>query len=118
VSPFTYLVDGMLSVGLANAPVTCSELELLRFKAPADTTCGEYMSPFIAANGGYLTNTLEIVCSYCQIADTNKFLSLVSSNYAHRWRSFGILWLYLFFNVAGAIFLYWLARVPKSRRKV
>ena len=29
-------------------------------------------------------------------------------------RNFGILWAYIVFNIFGAIFLYWLFRVPKK----
>ncbi|ORY83753.1 putative multidrug resistance ABC transporter [Protomyces lactucae-debilis] len=116
VSPFTYLVSSMLSVGIANAPVTCSQVELLRFNAPSGTSCGEFMNDFITAAGGYLVDPLASVCEYCRISETNTFLAAVSSKYAHRWRNFGILWLYILANIVGAIFLYWLARVPRTRK--
>ncbi|KAL8834803.1 MAG: hypothetical protein Q9170_003599, partial [Blastenia crenularia] len=55
VSPFTYLVSGMLSTGLANAYITCSTEELLHFSPPPNTTCSTYLSSYIQDLGGYLT---------------------------------------------------------------
>ena len=65
--------------------------------------------------GGYLlddNSTTE--CSFCPLRDTNAFLKSVNSDYSERWRNFGLMWVYIVFNVAGAIFLYWLVRVPKK----
>jgi len=115
VSPFTYLVDSMLSVGLANTQVVCAANELLKFAPPAGQTCETYLGPYIAAYGGYNQfpqSTTE--CSFCAISDTNTFLRAVSSNYANRWRNFGILWIFIIFNGCAAVLLYWLARVPKK----
>jgi hypothetical protein len=41
----------------------------------------------------------------------------VSSNYSDAWRNFGILWVYVIFNIFGALFLYWLIRVPKVKKE-
>ncbi|KAI7525935.1 hypothetical protein KC331_g17239, partial [Hortaea werneckii] len=51
---------------------------------------------------------------YCTYDKTNVFLSQVSISYSNSWRDFGILWGYCVFNVAAAIFIYWLGRVPKK----
>jgi hypothetical protein len=40
----------------------------------------------------------------------------VSADYADRWRNFGIFWSYSVFNVAAAVLLFWLTRVPKRVR--
>jgi flagellar biosynthesis/type III secretory pathway M-ring protein FliF/YscJ len=34
-----------------------------------------------------------------------------------RWRNFGLLWVYVVFNIFAAVFFYWLARVPKNKGK-
>jgi ABC-type multidrug transport system permease subunit len=44
------------------------------------------------------------------------FLAGISSNYDHRWRDFGIGMVYIVFNIAASLFLYWLVRVPKKKR--
>ncbi|KAI5478092.1 putative ABC transporter [Pseudohyphozyma bogoriensis] len=118
VSPFTYLADGFLSVGLANTDVVCSSIEYLLFQPPAGDTCGSYMQNYInASGGGYLLDAAATSdCSFCSISKTNVYLASVSSHYSHRWRNYGILQAYLVFNVCGALLLYWLARVPKKAK--
>jgi ABC-type multidrug transport system permease subunit len=118
VSPFTYLISGMLSTAVANTKVECAVNEYLHFPPPDGQTCGEYMRPYISKMTGYLldsSNTTE--CSFCAISDTNSFLAGVSSYYSKVWRNFGIMWVYIAFNIAGAVLLYWLLRVPKNVKK-
>jgi len=115
VSPFTYLVSGILSTGLANTNVQCADIEYLHFQPRSGQTCGEYMANYINAQGGYLENTSATSdCSFCTASSTNVYLEQLSSTYADRWRNFGIMWVFIIFNVFGAITLYWLARVPKK----
>lgn len=117
VSPFTYLVGGMLSTGLANVQVTCADIEYSTFNPPSGQSCGEYLQRYISVSGGYVTNANATQdCQFCSVADTNTYLASVSSRYSERWRNFGIMWAYIAFNVCGAIFLYWLARVPRKRK--
>lgn len=115
VSPFTYLVSGMMSTGLANTKVVCASIEYLHFDPPAGQTCSEYLGPYISTAGGYFTNgNATTDCHFCPLADTNAFLTSVSANYADRWRNFGLMWVFILFNIVGAVFMYWLVRVPKS----
>ncbi|KAL2015963.1 hypothetical protein VTK56DRAFT_4498 [Thermocarpiscus australiensis] len=116
VSPFTYLVSAMLSTAVANTNVVCAANEYMKFKPLNGTTCGEYMSTYIQHFGGYLEDPMNTeTCSYCTIGDTNTFLASVQSNYADRWRNFGILWAFIIFNIFAALFVYWLVRVPKNK---
>ncbi|KAH7139880.1 ABC transporter ABCl1 [Dactylonectria estremocensis] len=116
VSPFAYLVSGVLSAAIANTNVVCADNELLSFKPINGTTCGEYMASHIDQAGGYLMDEMATAeCVYCPMSDTNKYLKSVSANYEHRWRNYGILWIYVLFNIAAALLVYWLARVPKRR---
>ena len=118
VNPFTYVVDGFLSTALANAPVSCASNELLTFNSPANTTCGSYLIEYIELAGGYVLDPeVAGVCSYCPMASTNDFLSSLGISFGHRWRSFGILWVYVVFNIGAAVFIYWLARVPKGKKE-
>ncbi|KAF1829254.1 hypothetical protein BDW02DRAFT_177417 [Decorospora gaudefroyi] len=90
LSPFTYMVSGMLSVGLANSFVQCAENEFIRFEPPQGNTCGEYIANFQAFAGGYMRNeNATSDCSFCAIEDTNVFLSSISADYANAWRNFG-----------------------------
>ncbi|KZL63583.1 abc-2 type transporter [Colletotrichum incanum] len=114
VNPFTYIVEGFLSIGLANAPVTCSTTELLTFDAPSGSTCGEYMAEYIQNNGGYLVDNNASECHFCGMADTNAFLLDMNMSFDNRWRDFGLVWAFCVFNIAAAAVLYWVARVPKN----
>jgi ATP-binding cassette subfamily G (WHITE) protein 2 (PDR) len=118
LSPFTYMVSGMLSVGLANSKVHCAPNEFVHFDPPQGSTCGEYIADYKMAAGGYMQNdTATTDCSFCSIEDTNTFLKLLSSDYSQAWRNFGILWAYCIFNVIMALVLYWLVRMPKKTKK-
>ncbi|KAL2857306.1 putative multidrug resistance ABC transporter [Aspergillus pseudoustus] len=115
VNPFTYLVSGMLSVGLANTDVTCAPNEYLHFDPVNGTNCGGYMEPYRLANGGYVQNALAAEgCSFCPLRDSNTYLATVSANYGDVWRNFGLMWVYIVFNICAALGLYWWVRVPKK----
>lgn len=117
VSPFTYLIDGMLSTGLANNAIVCASIELVSFNPRSGQTCGQYMSTYINTAGGYLTNESATAnCEFCTAANTNVYLAQLSSQYSTRWRNFGIMWAFIIFNVFGALALYWYARVPRKQK--
>ena len=119
VSPFTYLVGAVLSVGLADAHVRCSEIELLHFDPVPGTSCEAYMSTFMETSMGYLTNPDATEdCTYCALDTADGFLRSFGIRYEDRWRNFGIIWVFVAFNIAGAFFFYWLVRVPKRNAKV
>ncbi|KAM7221761.1 ABC-2 type transporter domain containing protein [Rhypophila decipiens] len=116
VSPFTYLVSALLSVSLANTDVVCATNEILHFAPPDGQTCIEYMGAYKAIAGGYLVDDFATKeCGFCPMGDTNIFLANLSSGYEDRWRNFGIMFVYIIFNIFGALGLYWLVRVPKKK---
>lgn len=120
ISPLTYLVEAMLTTAVADTTVTCASNELLNFSPPNGQTCQDYMTPYISAFGGQLESGTEgdtSNCSYCQISSTNTFLAAVASNPDNKWRDFGLIWVYIAFNIAAAVFFYWLGRVPKGAKK-
>lgn len=119
VSPLTYLVGAMLSVGLAHREVTCSPLELLHFQPLPNTSCQAYLAPYMSMAGGRLTNPdATDRCDFCPVATTDAYLANVNISYSDRWRNYGLFWIYIVFNVVGALALYWLARVPKRRNRI
>jgi ABC-type multidrug transport system permease subunit len=118
-NPFTYLVSGMLAATLGDAPAHCADNEYQIFFAPPNQTCGEYLANYMSMAGGYVQNPEAggtEQCQFCQISSTNQYLESISVNFAERWRNFGLLWVYIVFNVAGAALLYWLCRVPKTKK--
>ncbi|KAF2812667.1 ABC drug exporter AbcA [Mytilinidion resinicola] len=117
VSPFTYLISGMLSTAVANTEVICASNEFLKFN-PTTGQCWEFMAPYINTMGGKLQNpNATEACSYCQISDTNVFLASVVSYWDQAWRNFGIMWAYIIFNVFAALAFYWLLRVPRVKKE-
>jgi ABC-type multidrug transport system permease subunit len=117
VSPFTYLVSGLLSSGLARSYVQCAQNEFVRFDSPQDSTCQQYISDYQSVAGGYLRDpNATSGCEFCSIETTDAFLTRLSVNYDDAWRNFGILWAYVIFNIFAALALYWLVRMPKTKR--
>lgn len=117
-NPFTYLIQGILGTGLANAKVHCAAEEFVRVTPPANTTCKEFLGAYIQYAGGYLLNdSATTQCDFCQMNTTNAFLKSVNTNYGDRWRNFGIFNAFTIFNVVMTVFFYWLARVPKGTRE-
>jgi ATP-binding cassette subfamily G (WHITE) protein 2 (PDR) len=118
ISPFTYLISAILSTAVANTDAVCAQNEYVTFPPPSGMTCGEYMQEYIDQAGGYLLDKeANSTCTYCTIGDTNVFLAGVKSDYGDRWRNFGLLWVYIIFNIFAALALYWLIRVPKNKGK-
>lgn len=117
VNPFTYFVEGFLGTALANAKATCDANEYLSFDAPAGSDCGKYMKNFSDQTGGFLLDpSATDKCEYCPIGTTNQFLSYVNIDFANRWRNWGFMWVFIIFNLGAAVFFFWLARVPKTKK--
>ncbi|TLS21522.1 uncharacterized protein PpBr36_10217 [Pyricularia pennisetigena] len=128
VSPFTYIVSGLLSVAVANSEVRCANNEFLHFD-PVNGTCAEFMKnyingitipngPKIPGAGGYLrpdTESSRSDCAFCPIKDTNIFLQGAHASYDNRWRNFALIFAYIVFNIIAALFVYWAVRVPKKK---
>jgi ABC-type multidrug transport system permease subunit len=119
VSPLSYYVSAVLSTGLANVGVTCAGNEFTTLDPPAGQTCGEYLARHIATAGGYLLDEgATSACRYCKIKETNVYLEGLQADYGTRWRNFGIMWAYVVFNIVAALVLYWVARMPKGKKKL
>ncbi|KAL7622659.1 Multidrug resistance protein [Parahypoxylon ruwenzoriense] len=120
VSPFSYLVSAMLATAVANIEVQCATNEFVHFDPPTGLNCEQYLGNYTLIAGGYLKEGTELFtqdCSFCTVRDTNTYLAGAGANYEERWRNFGIMFAYIAFNVVGALFLYWLTRVPKGKKE-
>ncbi|EGW33534.1 drug resistance protein 1 [Spathaspora passalidarum NRRL Y-27907] len=117
-NPITYLTQGILAVGLANNKVVCAPQEYVSINPPDGTSCDDFMAEYIQKAGGYvLTDDATGQCQFCEIDSTNEFLASVGAHFSQRWRNYGVFVAFIGFNVILAIFLYWLARVPKGNRE-
>ncbi|RLV89830.1 Multidrug resistance protein CDR1 [Spathaspora sp. JA1] len=116
-NPITYIVQGMLSTGLANAKVTCSDAELLPIEPPSsDMSCAEFLQPYIDLAGGYYS-TEGGVCQYCRMSSTNEFLRSINSRFSERWRNWGIFISFIAINMILTVILYFIFRVPRGSKQ-
>ena len=122
VNPMTYLVSSLMATTIGDAPAHCAENEFQNFAAPANQTCAEYLDPYIAMAGGYVGDLSAQAgvdptnCNFCQLDSTNQYLSRINIDFKDRWWHFGLLWVYVVFNIAAAMALYWMFRVPKTKK--
>lgn len=115
-SPSTYLMSGIMSTAVGRSEVICSSSELLHVSPPGGISCGEFLESFVAASGGTVLNpSATDSCSYCPFTTTDQYLAQYEISYDNRWRDFGLIWVYVVFNVLAALALYWVFRVPKGK---
>lgn len=118
ISPLTYWIGGMAAAMLGGRAVECAADEVSTFNPPSGQTCGQYMSDYLKTAVGTLQNpTATSDCSYCALSNADQFLAGVNIYWADRWRDFGLIWVYVAFNVAAAVFLYWFFRVRQRKAK-
>jgi len=113
LSPFTYVIEGLVGQALGRRNITCSPVELVTVEPPSGMSCGQYLGPFISSAGGYLTNSdATSACEYCSFSTTDAFLGQ-SFNifYSHRWRNVGLLCAYIAFNTFALFTLMYLFRL-------
>lgn len=117
ISPMNYLASGALSSILHDVQVHCAEKELLVIPFYGqNATCEEYLGGFISGGaGGFLINPEAVNedCVWCPMQTADDFLWQFDVSNDHLWRNFSIGWAYIVFNVAAALGLFYLARVPK-----
>ena len=118
VSPLTYWVGGMANAMLYGRPIQCAEDEMSIFPPPNGQTCQQYLAPYLTEAPGKLLNPQSTTeCHYCSLRSANQFLDGVNIHWLDRWQDFGLMWVYIAFNVGGAVFLYWFFRVRKTSGK-
>lgn len=111
LTPFHYLLEGMLSLVTHNVPVICASNEFARFSPPPGLSCAAYVDPYIAEAGGYVqtgSGQYAGLCEFCQYATGDEFAASFNVYYDHRWRDYGIFWAYIVFNLAIVFLCSWL----------
>ncbi|PPR00332.1 hypothetical protein CVT24_004615 [Panaeolus cyanescens] len=116
LSPFTYLIEGILGYSMGRKEINCSPIELVRFSPPSGLTCGQYMDAFISRMGGYVTDpNATASCEFCSVRTTDQFLNAAFNiYYENHWRNFGIMMGYIVFNVALVFIITYLFRIHKG----
>jgi ATP-binding cassette subfamily G (WHITE) protein 2 (PDR) len=114
LSPLTYIIGGLSATGLSGRPIACSDTEMNVFQPPSGQSCGDYLNAYLKMAPGQLTNPAAMSnCSYCPLTTADQFLSASEIKWSQRWSNFGIVWAYIFFNIAAAFILYYAFRVSK-----
>lgn len=115
LSPFRYMISGMLATAVGNATVECASNEILRMVPVDNKNCETYLGPYNDfAKGNILNPKNTTLCEFCPMRSTDSYLAGVDSHLSQAWRNFGIIFIYIAFNMAAALFIYWLARMPKK----
>lgn len=114
VSPFTYWTSAMSSTQVHGRQVICSIDELSIFNPPAGLTCWEYLKDYATAAGGQVLNKAATSnCEYCPVTVADQYIAQSNMYYSQRWRNYGLVWVYIVFNIFIAVLTYYLFRVRR-----
>ncbi|KAF8069062.1 pleiotropic drug resistance ABC transporter [Lyophyllum atratum] len=113
LSPFTYLVEGLLGQAIGRQDLRCSPIEFVTLSPPSGQTCGQYLNAFISGAGGYLTNPdASSECNFCSVSSSDQFLARAFNIfYDHRWRDIGFMCAFIVFNIVCTYLLTYLFRI-------
>ncbi|KAG0701470.1 ABC-2 type transporter-domain-containing protein [Suillus ampliporus] len=113
VSPFTYIIQGLLGQAIGGTPISCASRELVSVNPPKGLTCDKYMGPFMEFAGGYLTNPdASEGCQYCPYETADDYMySIFSIKYSYHWRNIGIVFGYVLFNIFAMFWFTYFMRI-------
>ncbi|CAI7589250.1 unnamed protein product [Penicillium bialowiezense] len=78
LTPFHYLLEGFVGAVTHDVAVDCLEREQSYFSAPTGMSCEEYAGSNAREAGGYVRDTGDGMCSYCQYSTGDQFVSFES----------------------------------------
>ncbi|KAJ6049546.1 uncharacterized protein N7446_007126 [Penicillium canescens] len=108
LTPFHYLLEGLVGVVTHNVPVRCVAREESQFSPPSGMTCMEYAGSYAQKAGGSVRDAGNGMCSFCQYSTGDQFAKSLNIFYSHKWRAYGIFWGYVIFNFAAVFAFSWL----------
>ena len=112
------MVAGLVATGLHGRQIQCTPEEVSVLDPPSGQTCDEYLSSYLTEAPGKLLNPDSVTgCEYCPIRSADQALATSLVFWSDRWRNFGIVLVYIGFNIMATLALYWLFRVRKLRTK-
>lgn len=76
LSPFTYLLEGFLGAATNGIQIECAEQEYAMFSPPPGLNCQDYTQAFIQQVGGYVRESADGMCMFCQYATGDEFVSI------------------------------------------
>lgn len=76
LTPFHYLLEGLLGVVTHKIPVQCLAREESYFSPPSGMTCQEYAGAYAQESGGYVRDGANGLCAYCRFSEGDMFVSI------------------------------------------
>ncbi|KAG1766364.1 ABC-2 type transporter-domain-containing protein [Suillus placidus] len=113
VSPFAYIIEGLLGQAIGGDAISCSYTELVRVNPPKGLKCGKYMGPFMEFSGGYLTNPEATEgCQYCPYKTADQYMySRFNIKDSDHWRNLGIVFGFVAFNIIAVFWFTYFMRI-------
>lgn len=104
VNPIRFVISTLVPNELHGIKVQCSAGELYTFDPPANQTCEQWASPYVAIHGGQIVNPEATNnCGYCPVATGEEFYAAFGMDFSERGRNIGILIAFTAFNTIGTI---------------
>ncbi|KAG8789944.1 hypothetical protein FRC12_013096 [Ceratobasidium sp. 428] len=115
LSPFTYLIEGMVVDGVGGMETRCSSTEIQALTPPSGQTCQQFMGQYISQAGGYLLNGSDSSnCQFCPQSSSDAYLAAINMSFANRWRDIGLLFAYTVFNIILIYLCTYLFRIRRT----
>jgi hypothetical protein len=116
LSPFTYLLGGMIIAVTGPVSVQCKASDLVEFTAPANETCASYAGNWAPEASAQLLNpdaSGGAACQVCMLTNGSQYLELFNLNgaFGGKWGAWAIFLLFTFSNLALVYLFTWATRV-------
>ena len=120
LSPFTWIMEGILGNAVGDAKVDCQPNELQTI-IPPNVSCERWMEPWTAKRDavnppprtGYYVSNPDGTCGFCRYRYGEDYLNSVEMTAKGMYRDLGIICAYIVFNTLLLFGLFWLFRIYK-----
>ncbi|KAK4095235.1 hypothetical protein Purlil1_31 [Purpureocillium lilacinum] len=117
LSPFTYLLGGMVTAVTSSAVVSCADADITRFLPPPNQSCSSYASGWADSASAQLLNPDAFApteCQVCQWSRGEQFLAqfnLGGGQLGGQWGCWGIFMIFTVSNLFLVYFFTWATKV-------
>ncbi|KAL4783840.1 ABC-2 type transporter-domain-containing protein [Aspergillus varians] len=115
LSPFTYLLSGMVKAVISGTEITCSTSDLTTFNPPLNETCGSYALSWVTSVSAQLLNPdARESCQVCRYTTGDQYLetfALGGDRFGGKWGSWGIFVAFTVLNLALVYVFTWATKV-------
>jgi ABC-type multidrug transport system permease subunit len=118
INPFNYLMGGMLTFTVWDAPVNCAESEFARFDPPDGSTCAQYLATYLqgmGASNNLVNPDATSGCKVCQYRNGSDYLRVLNlQDYYYGWRDAAIV---VIFAMSSYVMVYLLMKLRTKTSK-